>query len=218
MDLRPLLDAVTEVRPFRDFMPSMHQDLTGHEHVFVLGTAAGRELVIQCGRRHLYQGFSFDETVQPVDVLYNLGARTVVLTNAVGGIAPELGTEDWVAADCVRAWPYRGSRLPEEQKPEWRLPGIRQAGTYQWMHGPCYETRAEIKALKGLGVATVGMSVAPELVQCTIRGMSTAVVSCVTNVCGDGRPLTHGHVVETARRGSQTLCRLLRNAMETREA
>jgi purine-nucleoside phosphorylase len=82
------------------------------------------------------------------------------------------------------------------------------------MHGPCYETRAEIAALRSLGDACVGMSIAPELFRCQELGMPAGVLSCVTNVCGGTDKLTHTAVLSAARQASARLRALLRQALK----
>ena len=145
-----------------------------------------------------------------VDALHGFGVERLILTNAAGGLEPDLAPGDWVAAERVLAWRFGAHAFPEQMTPDFIVPGCRATGTYIWMHGPCYETRAEIRALQTLGGRTVGMSVAPELERCQHLGMRAGVVSCVTNNCTTQEPLSHLQVVDAAQKASEHLCDILR--------
>lgn len=192
-----------EIRPQREGVP-------GHECVFLRGRCGVREAIVQQGRFHAYEGFDFRQLVRPLDVLYEMGVRTVILTNAAGGLRPETEPGHLAAATEVLAWPFRGFPLPDELRTDFTVPGCDHRGPYVWMHGPCYETRAEIGVLRRAGGATVGMSAAPEVARCRELDMQTAVVSCITNNCCVPEPLTHEHVLQTAAKASRRLARLLR--------
>ncbi len=209
LDLRLLLDEVTGERPFHAFSGLHHTGIAGHEGAFLMGRCQGREIIVQCGRLHAYEGLTIRALGRTVDVLIELGAHTVVFTNAAGGLLPETTAGTLVAADVVWTWPFRHAPLPATLKPSLMITGCDAHGAYAWMHGPCYETRAEIRMLVDQGAATVGMSTAPEMLRCAEVGLRTAVVSCVTNHCLRPRRLTHEHVLNTARRVSRRLCSIL---------
>jgi purine-nucleoside phosphorylase len=119
---------------------------------------------------------------------------------------------DLVAVTCLRTWRYVGwPQRPTAIEPDFMLSGCRHEGEYIWMHGPSYETRAEIRALQRLGGAVVGMSTAPEVARCRERGIRAAVVSCVTNNCCAPGPVSHDSVVRAARAASTALVQLLRS-------
>ena len=84
-----------------------------------------------------------------------------------------------------------------------------------WVHGPCYETPAEIAALRRMSVCAVGMSAGPELARCRELGIPAAVVSCITNNCCERSTLTHDHVVQTARSASSALVALIRDGVQS---
>ncbi len=212
INLLPLLDAVHREIPFHEVPGLPDGGVKGHICAFVLGECAGRQVVIQSGRLHVYEGWTFEEVTRTVDVLAGFGVERMLFTNAVGGLHTTLQPGDLVAADAVRAWPCARFSLPGELAPGFVLDRCSAVGTYVWMHGPCYETRAEIAALQHWGAMTVGMSTAPELARCSQIGINAGMVSCVTNVCGvQGPPITHEHVMVTASRASEKLCTLLRN-------
>ena len=213
IDLRGLLDEMTEEQRFAAVEGLGDGSVAGHACVFVHGRCADRDVVLQCGRLHAYEGLDYAAVTRPVDVLHAHGVRDVVLTNAVGGLRPEMAPGDWVAADAIRPWPYPAFALPGRIAPGFLLPGCDFVGPYMWMHGPTYETRAEIAMLQRLGGATVGMSAAPEVRRCHELGMRAAVVSCVTNSCCRPQVLTHDHVIRIAQRASAKLVALLREAL-----
>jgi purine-nucleoside phosphorylase len=167
-------------------------------------------VIVQAGRIHLYEGLPPEEVVRPVEWLHGQGVKTLILTNAVGGLAGTLRRGDLVGAERVLAWPCTRARLSSSMACTVSVPGCDAAGTYCWVHGPCYETPAEIHALRRMGAMTVGMSCALELARATELGMGCGVVSCVTNVCGAPGLLTHEEVLEQARAASKRMCALLR--------
>lgn len=209
IDLLPLLDEVTREDPF----PEPRATAPGHPGRFIQGFCDGRPIVLQCGRRHAYEGFSFEETVRTVDLLRDYGVSGIFFTNAAGGLRARIRPGSLMAARRVMSWPYGRFSLPEAITPGWIVPGCDYCGAYLWMHGSCYETHAEIAALQRLGADAVGMSTAPELLRCQMLGIPAAAVSCITNVCAAPERLTHDHVIEVAAQASGRLCRLIRNAL-----
>lgn len=210
IDLLPLLDAVLDERPFAQ---RRHPPVAGHACRFVLGRIGNHDAIVQCGRHHLYEGWSLAEIAVTVDQLRDFGAQTMVLTNAVGALRDGMVPGDIVAAEIVRCWPFAKHPLPDTLTPDFVVAGADHAGPYRWMHGPCYETRAEVQALRTLGDATVGMSIAPELLRCKELALPTVVLSCVTNRCGTGERLTHDAVLAAAKTASSRLSSILRRAL-----
>ncbi|NIA12559.1 MAG: hypothetical protein GWP08_00665 [Nitrospiraceae bacterium] len=214
IDLEGLLDTIEKEQAFHDTPGLRDGSVKGHGHKFLHGSCGDHTVILQCGRLHLYEGWGLDMVCRPVDVMHSLGVGTILFTNAAGGLLPEMNPGDLVAVSRVRLWPYRGwAHAPEVLDPSFITDGCDFVGDLQWMHGPCYETRAEIGALQRLGAAAVGMSVAPELTRCAELGMRAGVISCVTNSCCRPRQLTHEHVIQTARRASGKLTELLRGVL-----
>ena len=211
INLRSLLDEVREERSFADAGAISGSGIAGHDGVFVFGRCDGVPVIVQAGRIHLYEGHTPAQVAATIDTLYGFGVRKLILTNAVGGLSSSLLPGDLVAARRVKTWPCRRCSLPDSMEPEFVVPGCDAAGTYIWMHGPCYETRAEIKALQRMGGLTVGMSLPLELARCQQLGVAVGVVSCVTNDCTrHDEALTHRQVVATATKASHRLANLLR--------
>lgn len=211
IDLRSVLDEVLEERGFEDFEGLHDGAVAGHAHRFVFGRCGGREVVLQCGRRHFYEGCSAGELLRPVEVMAAHGVGRILFTNAAGGLLPGLAPGDLAAADEVAVWRLAGAALPERIAPDFVVDGCEASGRFFWMHGPCYETGAEVAALRGLGGVTVGMSGAFELDYCRERGIAAGLVSCVTNSCGGAGGVTHSQVLETAGRSSRKLGEVVRS-------
>lgn len=212
LDLGGLLDTTERAVSFEEAGVGQ-TGVTGHTGRFLLGACVGRPVVLQEGRRHVYEGLALEEVTATVDALHGFGVRAVVFTNAAGGLKPEMRAGDLVSATEIQPWPCRRVELPERLHPDFTIPGCDAAGAYMWVHGPCYETRAEIGLLQRLGGAMVGMSTAPEFVRCRALGMRAAAVSCITNNCCAPMHLTHEHVLQTAASASRRLTSLLRRAV-----
>ncbi len=211
INLRSLLDEVCGERSFSDAAGISGSGIVGHDGLFIFGRCGGVPVILQAGRIHVYEGHAPAQVASTVDTLYDFGVRKVILTNAVGGLDSSLSPGNLVAASRIETWPYRNHPFPASMEPDLIVPGCDASGTYIWMHGPCYETRAEIHALQKMGGLTVGMSLPLELARCQQRKISAGVVSCVTNDCTrHDEALTHRQVVETATKASRHLSDLLR--------
>jgi purine-nucleoside phosphorylase len=201
--------------------------VAGHRGRLTLGEWAGRRVLVFEGRVHFYEGHSWDEVTAPVRTAQALGARVLLLTNAAGGIHPDLGPGtlmairdhvEWTRPYCWRR-PGPGAR-PSPYSPRLlgllddaaRAAGVElRAGVYAMVTGPCYETPAEIRALRACGADAVGMSTAREVRSGYDAGLECAAISCVTNRAaglGDG-PLNHEEVLRTAAAQSERLANLL---------
>lgn len=212
--LQDLLDSVTGERAFGDIAGLARGGVLGHEHRFVLGHCGALPIVIQSGRLHFYEGFDYESVVRPVDVMYEMGVKTILFTCATGGLAVGMEPGDLVAVERIRLWRYKGwSATPGMLFTDFVPPDCDFRGTYQWMHGPCYETRAEIGALHYLKAEVVGMSTAPEVMRCQELGIRAGVIACVTNSCCKPHVLTHDEVLSVAKRTSRRLSALIRSIL-----
>lgn len=214
LSLTSLLDSTERVCPFHQFESLVETTVQGHAGRFLIGRSDAREIVIQEGRLHLYEGHDYAQLTQPIDILHSLGVSTLLVTNAVGGLQPTMEPGDLVSIRSVLAWPCRSwAPTTEKMELDFMVDGTQHAGTYMWVHGPCYETPAEIQAMQSLQGDVVGMSSAPEIQRCRELGIRVAGVSCVTNNCCRPQSLSHENVVEQARRASGRLCELIRAAL-----
>lgn len=208
-----VLDEVREMRPFGASPALGDPAVEGHAGAFLMGGCCGIPVVLQQGRLHFYEGFGYAAATKPVDVMRDMGVERIVFTNAAGGLEPAMVPGSLMAVSSVGLWPCRmWPDQPRELELDWVIPGCDTTGRYAWVHGPSYETRAEIGALQRSGGAAVGMSTAPELVRCGELGISAAAISCITNNCCVPRKLTHEHVIKIAATASDRLTELLRTA------
>jgi purine-nucleoside phosphorylase len=213
--------------------------VVGHAGRLVIGTVGGRRIAALSGRAHFYEGHDLSTVVFATRVMGRLGVRQMVLTNAAGGINTGfaqgalmviddhinlLGTNPLVGANDERF----GLRFPDMSEVySRRLRGIADAaakangvpvfhGVYVAVHGPSYETPAEIRYLRTIGADAVGMSTVPEAIAARHMGMEVLGISCITNMAAGvlPQPLNHDEVMETARRVRGSFIALLEGIIE----
>ncbi|HET8623889.1 MAG TPA: purine-nucleoside phosphorylase [Gemmatimonadales bacterium] len=209
---------------YRDIPGFPEPKVAGHGGELVAGSLAGRPVIAQSGRFHMYEGHDADTCALPVRVFGALGVSTVVLTNAAGGIRRTFaGGALMLIADHVNLSfrnPLFGPVLPgDERFPDMSDPydaGLRalaheiarerrvrlDEGVYAALLGPSYETPAEIRMLERLGVDAVGMSTIVEVIAARARGLRCLGISTITNLAAGISPtkLSHAEVMETAER------------------
>ena len=210
--------------PYRSLPGFPATGIGGHPGKLLFGRMAGTPVLVLSGRAHYYEGWSLDEVTFPMRVLASLGIRSVLLTNAAGGINRRFRAGDFMALtdhiNFMGANPLRGTAaggqsrfldLTKTYDPNLnRL--LRKAaqqagvtlhtGVYLAVSGPSYETPAEIRAFRTLGADAVGMSTAPEAIAARHAGIEVLGISCITNMAAGvlPQPLVHDEVMETARR------------------
>lgn len=199
--------------------------VVGHAGRLVGGTVRGRHVVALSGRAHFYEGHDLRTVTFAVRVLGRLGIRTLILTNAAGGINTAfttgalmviddhlnlLGSNPLVGPaderfgarfpDMTEVYSRRLRALADEAA---REAGVAvQHGVYVAVHGPSYETPAEIRAFRVLGADAVGMSTVPEAIVARQMGLEVLGISCITNMAAGvlPEPLDHDEVMATTRR------------------
>ena len=190
--------------------------VSGHKGQFVFGTISNIPVYVLQGRIHYYEGHSLEEVTFPVRVLKQLGATTLIVTNAAGSINRSYKSGGLMLIkdhlNLLGANPLRGLNSPE-----WgpRFPDLTQAydetlrkkakavakkikpklyeGVYVAVAGPSYETPAEVKMLKILGADAVGMSTVPEVIVANHQGMNVCGISCLTNAAAHTGAHKLGH-------------------------
>ena len=196
----------------------------GHAGQLIAGKLAGRPVLALAGRFHMYEGHPARVAGYSVRVLHALGARTLFVSNAAGGVNRTFQAGDlMVIADHINLmWrnPLEGPlepgdvRFPDMSEPydaalraklheAARKIGVAlRDGVYAGLLGPAYETPAEVRMLERLGADAVGMSTVPETIVARALGVRVAGVSCITNLaCGlSMHPLSHEEVIETTTR------------------
>ena len=199
----------------------------GHSGAMVFGKKCGQTVVVLQGRIHYYEGLPQKEITLPIRVLAALGVKTVVLTNACGGVNLSFKPGDlMLISDHINfsgSNPLIGAnldtfgpRFPDMSdlytasiraaiKEKASAAGIQlQEGVYAMYSGPNYETPAEIRMFRIMGADTVGMSTVPEALVAGHCGMQVVGISCITNMAAGILPvkLSHAEVTETANRVS----------------
>ena len=208
--------------------------VAGHAGRLVLGKIGSVPVAVLQGRYHYYEGHDISDVVFPVRVLSKLGVKSLLLTNAAGGINRELKPGDlMVISDHINLMGINPLRGANDERLGPRFPDMSavydpkfqdviaaaqaeiglaaKKGVYLALSGPSYETPAEIRMLVALGVDAVGMSTVPEAVCARHMGLRVAGISCVTNLAAgiSKKPLSHQEVTETAERVKSDFIRLL---------
>lgn len=211
----------------------------GHTGKLILGNLSGKLVAAMKGRFHYYEGYDIDQVVFGVRVFKFLGIRSMLVTNASGGINENFKPGDlMLISDHISLFspsPLRGvneesfgKRFPDmcnTYDQELREIAKRAAqeisldikeGVYAFTQGPMYETPAEVRALKLLGADAVGMSTVPEVIAARHSGIKVLGISCITNMAagiGNGY-LTHEEVIRTAGEAEQKFTKLISKIME----
>lgn len=208
----------------------------------VFGKPGALDVVVMAGRVHLYEGYTSAQVTFGVRVLGSLGVRSIVFTNAAGGINlslergglvlisdhinlqgsnPLVGPNDDTTGprfpDMSEAYSRELRTLAHEVGSEI---GIRLAeGVYAAVLGPSYETPAEILYLRAIGADLVGMSTVPEAIVANHMGMRALGISCVTNMAAGILPqkISHAEVLETGEMVRGTLVKFLRALLRRME-
>jgi len=211
--------------PYR-YIPEFPRSTTsGHKGNFVFGHVGSHAVVCMQGRFHFYEGYPISELAKPVRLMSELGVKTLIVTNAAGGINEKFqaGTLMLITdhINMIGSNPLIGDnddsfgvRFPDmtaAYDPQLRAGAEAVAdalnikvdkGVYLATSGPSYETPAEIRAFKTLGADAVGMSTVPEVIAARHAGIRVCGISCITNKAAglSDKPLSHDDVKETADR------------------
>jgi purine-nucleoside phosphorylase len=227
--------------PYSDIRGFPVSTAVGHASELVLGTvgtdtSGATEVAVLSGRFHLYEGYNAQRVVSGIRLLRDLGARTVVLTCAAGGLNREFAEGALVAiSDHINLQGANPLVGPNDALLGPRFPDMTEAyskrlreialdtarelgitlheGVYAAMLGPSYETPAEIRFLKTIGADLVGMSTVAECIAANHMGMEVLGIACVTNLAaglGPGK-LEHTEVLAVAKKVSGTFLQLLGN-------
>jgi purine-nucleoside phosphorylase len=218
-----LADKITDRRvvPYYEVPGFPPPTVVGHSGAVVAGQLGGKKVVALSGRFHMYEGHDASLAGFPVRVLHELGAPTLIVTNAAGGIRRSFKPGDiMLIRDHINLM-FRNPLIGGVEQGDERFPdmsdpydpdlgrlardvakaqGLSLAeGVYCALLGPTYETRAEVKMLTRLGADAVGMSTVPEVIVARARGVRVLGFSCITNLaCGlSDQPITHAEVLET---------------------
>lgn len=197
--------------------------VAGHAGQLLMGTLAGRPVVMLAGRFHMYEGHSAALAAFPVRVLHALGAPVYVASNAAGGIRRTFVPGDlMLIADHMNLM-FRNPLIGPTEQGDERFPDMSdpydpalrglmreaaaamniplQDGVYCGLLGPTYETPSEVRMLERLGADAVGMSTVPEVIMARAIGMRAVAVSCITNKAAglSHEKLSHQEVMDAGK-------------------
>ncbi|MDR8392919.1 purine-nucleoside phosphorylase [Aliifodinibius sp. S!AR15-10] len=185
----------------------------GHSGELITGEIEGHPIIAFSGRFHHYEGFTFEQTALPVYVADILEAEKLIISNAAGAINTAFNVGDLMVIEDVMRQNFRitprGKSRFRYSHYQWvdtvrelaaKLGIATRQGTYIYVKGPNYETKAEIQAFRTIGADAVGMSTVPELMEAARLGIKTAAISLISNMAAgvtDGK-LNHDEVTEAA--------------------
>ncbi|MFN0172526.1 MAG: purine-nucleoside phosphorylase [Bryobacteraceae bacterium] len=220
--------------PYDDIPGFPVSTAVGHAGALVIGRIGAVDVAVMSGRVHQYEGYTPQQVVFGVRVMGRLGVRSLVITNAAGGINlsfsrgglvllsdhlnlqgtnPLIGPNDDSLGprfpDMSEAYSARFRGVAREEAAE--LGVTLNEGVYAALLGPNYETPAEIRYLRAIGADLVGMSTVPEVIAANHLGMRVLGISCVTNMAAGILPqkINHMEVLETGALVRDTLVALL---------
>lgn len=225
-------DLAAEIRdataiPYGEIPHFARSTVIGHAGRLLLGTLAEKPVVVMQGRFHFYEGYSPQVLTLPVRVMSALGARTLLVTNAAGGINPAYRPGDFMSISDHIYLPGLAGANPllgaNDERFGERFPPLAKAydanlraltrsvaaqtqgltlheGVYAMVGGPSYETGAELRFLRAVGADAVGMSTAPEVVVARHMGMRVLGISLITNAAtgSETEEVKHEDVLSTA--------------------
>ena len=206
----------------------------GHKGRLVFAEINGKNVVMMQGRFHFYEGHSIQKVVYPIKVMKKLGVKTVIITNAAGGVNPSFNPSDlMVITDHINFMGQNpligandddiGERFPDmsEVYTSEYIELIKKAGNdigvdlqegvYMALTGPSYETPAEVKMARILGADAVGMSTVPEAMVASWAGMKVIGISCICNSAAGVSTvgLSHEEVINAANKAKNKFKRLI---------
>ncbi|HEX6717671.1 MAG TPA: purine-nucleoside phosphorylase [Pyrinomonadaceae bacterium] len=211
--------------PYQEIPGFVRSTAEGHAGRLVIGKIDSVPVVAMQGRVHYYEGYSLEEVTFPVRTFGLLGIKTLILTNAAGGINVELTQGAlMVISDHLNLMGVNPLRGPNEERFGPRFPDMSavysaelqelvieeareigvevRRGIYGALSGPSYETPAEIHLLRNLGADAVGMSTVPEAIVARHMGLEVLGISCITNMAAgiSDEPINHEEVMATGDR------------------
>ncbi|MEM6363324.1 MAG: purine-nucleoside phosphorylase [Planctomycetota bacterium] len=203
---------------FRDMPGLPGTTATGHRGQFIVGTLSGCPIVAMAGRLHFYEGHPLETVTHPIRIMHAAGISSLVVSCAAGGLNPRLQTGDLAVLDETISWigaamgqlPNVSSAIelpvprPRPLRTDQRLVDVAKAvahrdgftlhrATYLAVNGPNYETRAECRMMRTIGVDVVGMSTVPECLMAASLGMRLLPIAVVTNMAIPDAPVTAAH-------------------------
>ena len=212
----------------------------GHDGKFIFGYIADIPIVCMKGRVHYYEGYEVSDVVLPIRLMIKLGIKTLFLTNAAGGLKDGFSAGDlMLITDHISVFAPNPLIGPNDSEIGPRFPDMTEVynlkirekiqeiayendipletGVYCQLTGPTYETPAEIKMLKTLGVDAVGMSTVVEAIAARHMGVNVCGISCISNLAAgiSKTPLSHAEVQQAADEAAPRFTRLVTEVIKT---
>lgn len=225
--------------PFGD-IPGFHaSNVVGHKGQFVAGQIEGVDCVAMQGRFHLYEGHTAATAAFPVRVMAALGARTLIVSNAAGGVSHALRAGDLMIIDDHINFMFQNPLVGAVVEGDLRFPDMSQPydrelqrtaediaakngfdikkGVYLAVTGPSYETPTEVNMFRMIGADAVGMSTIPEVIAARAMGVRVLGISLITNAASGitGEPLTHDEVIQAGVEAAPRFAALVRGVVRT---
>ena len=218
--------------PYADLPGFPHVAVSGHNPVLVVGDLEGVRVAVFGAREHYYENGNPAAMRVALEVLRELGAEALIVTNAAGSMRADIRPGDlMLLSDHIN---FSGLNPLIGEKTDARFvpmtaahdPGLRSGlqaaaeavgvalpeGVYAWYSGPSFETPAEIRAIRGMGADAVGMSTVPEVILARFLGLRVAAISTITNMAAglSDEQISHEHTKAMAPVGAEKLERVLR--------
>ena len=228
-----------KIYPYESFEGMPKCGVSGHSGNFVTGSIGSKKIIAMQGRFHLYEGKSTAEVTLPIRIMHKLGIKSLIITNAAGGINKEFSVGDimfikdhinlsgfnpLIGISATKDMPvfidmgncYDKALLDCAKKAAEGTGAAVKSGVYLQVIGPSYETPAEIRAFAALGADAVGMSTAVEAVFARYLNLKVLGISCITNMAAGtvDEKLSHGDVLEVSAANSARLSAALTAIIE----
>lgn len=223
-----------QVIPYEEIPNFPVSTVEGHSGKLIIGQLGGKDVLAMKGRFHFYEGYDMKQVTFPERVMYELGIKTLFVSNAAGGMCPDFHIGDlMVITDHINFFPehpLRGKNLPTGP----RFPDMHEAydheligladtiaqekgirlmhGVYVGVQGPTFETPAEYRMYAKLGGDAVGMSTVPEVIVARHCGIRTFGISVITDLGGFDVPVevSHEEVQDAANKAQPIMTQLIR--------
>lgn len=212
----------------------------GHKGRLIIGELEGNSVLLMQGRFHYYEGYDMDTVVFPIRVMKLLGIKSLIVTNAAGGVNKSFTPGDlMLITDHLSMFCKNpligenyndfGPRFNDMSDPYSKDKRVKikelaksqgidlKEGIYAYMSGPSYETPGEIVALRTLGADAVGMSTVPEVITAVHSGIGVIGLSCITNMASGilDQPLDGDEVIETGQKVKAKFSKLIINILKS---
>lgn len=227
------LDIVDEL-PYKEIPNFPVSTVKGHKGTLIFGRLNGVEVVVLNGRFHYYEGYPMEVVTYPQQVFCGIGVKTIILSNAAGGMNPTFKVGDiMIIRDHINFFGTNPLLGPNDDELGPRFPNMNevyskrliklahqkaaennihlQEGVYMGVSGPCFETPAEYRAYWILGADAVGMSTVPEAIAAHHRGMEIFALSVITDlgVVGQLAETSHEEVLAAANSAEPKMVKLI---------